>query len=87
VFGTESERLVKDGEFVRFMWKIVERYDYHWNGSLYSEPRPKDMKWYHFCEPRVVDVTDYDDIVKALDDGRMERIVKEYERYEKEYKD
>jgi len=45
------------------------------------------MKWYHFCEPRVVDVTDYDDIVKALDDGRMERIVKEYERYEKEYKD
>jgi hypothetical protein len=42
-FGTESERLVKDGEFVRFMWKIVERYDYHWNGSLYSTPCRREM--------------------------------------------
>jgi hypothetical protein len=31
-------------------------------------------------------VASYDDVVKALDDGRMERILKEYERYEKEYK-
>jgi hypothetical protein len=51
---------------VRFMWKIVERYDYHWNGSLYSEPRPKDMKSYHFDEQKIVDVTDYETWLRLL---------------------
>jgi hypothetical protein len=41
-----------------------------------------------YCsEPGIIDVASYDDVVKAIDDGRMERIVKEYELYEKEYKD
>jgi hypothetical protein len=48
------------------MWKIVERYDYHWKGSLYSEPRPKDMKWYHFDEQKIVDVTDYEAWLRLL---------------------
>ena len=51
---------------MRFMRKIVERYDYHWNGSLYSEPRPKDMKWYHFDEQKIVDVTDYETWLRLL---------------------
>jgi hypothetical protein len=68
------------------MWEIVERYDYHWNGSLYSEPRPKDMKWYHFDEQKIVDDR-LRDVVKALEDGRMERIIKEYRRCEREHKD
>jgi len=31
-------------------------------------------------------VTDYDDIMKALDDGRMRKIIKEYAKYKKECK-
>jgi len=42
------------------------------------------MKWYHFNEPRIIDVGSYDDVTKALEDGRMKRIIKEHERYMKE---
>jgi hypothetical protein len=31
-------------------------------------------------------VTDYEDIVKAIGDGRMKRIVDEYDRYQREHK-
>lgn len=85
-YGARCKQLIRYGWETWALWEYVEWYDEHWNGSLYSEPRPKDLEWYHFGEPKMIDVTDYEDIVKALDDGRMERIVKEYARYKKEYK-
>jgi hypothetical protein len=39
------------------------------------------MKWYHFNEPPIIDVTRYEDICKALDDGRLDKIVAEHKRY------
>jgi hypothetical protein len=38
------------------------------------------MKWYHF-EASIIDVTSYDDVMKALDDGRFERVIAEHEKY------
>jgi hypothetical protein len=42
------------------------------------------MKWYHYGEPSIIDVTSYDDALKAREDGRLERIIQEHERYMKE---
>jgi hypothetical protein len=39
------------------------------------------MKWYHFDEASIIDVTSYDDVMKALDDGRLERIIAEHEKH------
>jgi hypothetical protein len=46
--------------------------------------RAKLSKWYHYGEPQIIDVTSFDDIDKALDDGRFRRIVEEHEKYTKE---
>jgi hypothetical protein len=35
-------------------------------------------------EPHIIDVGSYDDVTKALEDGRMERIAEEHKRYMKE---
>jgi hypothetical protein len=42
------------------------------------------MKWYHYNEPPIIDVTDYDDILRAIDDGRLDTIITEHLRYMKE---
>jgi len=42
------------------------------------------MKWYHFNEPDILDVTDLDDIMRSLDDGRFHKILEEHERYMRE---
>jgi hypothetical protein len=42
------------------------------------------LKWYHYGEASIIDVTSFDDIVKAIEDGRFDRIVEEHERYMKE---
>lgn len=42
------------------------------------------MKRYHFNEPPIIDVTSYDDIVHAIEDGRLDRIIDEHLRYMKE---
>jgi DNA-binding LytR/AlgR family response regulator len=42
------------------------------------------MKRYHFGEPNITDVTSYDDIFKALNDGRLEKIIEEHKKYMKE---
>jgi hypothetical protein len=42
------------------------------------------MKWYHYNETPIIDVTSYDDILKAIDDGRLNRIIDEHKRYMKE---
>jgi len=42
------------------------------------------MKWYHYGEASIIDVTNFDDIVRSITDGRLERIIKEHLRYMEE---
>jgi len=44
------------------------------------------MKWYHFGEPSIIDVTSYEDIIKAVEDGILEKIIEERKKYEAEHK-
>jgi len=83
-YKEESEHLIEDGRLARAIWKHIEWYDYHWNPRTTSGPVSKEMKWYHFGEPGIIDVTSYDDVIKAIDDGRLERIIEEHKRYMKE---
>ena len=45
-----------------------------------------EMKWYHFNQPPIIDVTNYDDIIRALEDGQLDKIIDEHLRYMKETK-
>jgi hypothetical protein len=42
------------------------------------------MKWYHYDEKPIIDITNSDDVAKSLEDGRYDRIVKEHISYMKE---
>jgi hypothetical protein len=42
------------------------------------------MKCYHFNEPPIVEAKSLEDVLKAEEDGRLNRIVDEHERYMKE---
>lgn len=50
-------------------------------GSLWHE-----IQWYdhNFDEPALIDMTSYDDIIKAIKDGRMDKIIEEHKKYMKE---
>ena len=83
-YGEASEQLIEDGRVVKALWRFIEWYHSRWYPSPYSTPSADDMRWYHFDEPRILDVTNYEDVLKAVEDGRLERIIDEYERYVKE---
>jgi hypothetical protein len=83
-YGEASEQLIEDGRFAEWLWREIEWYDYHWNPRRTWTPAQVDMKWYHFGEPSIIDVASYDDVIKALDDGRLERIIEEHKKYMKE---
>lgn len=38
-------------------------------------------EWYHYSESSILDVTDYDDILKSLEDERLEKITDIYIEY------
>jgi len=83
-YGKKSERLIEDGRLARFIWRHIKWYDYHWNPSPTYRPSVDELKWYHYGEPGIIDVTSYDDIVRAIEDGRLEKIIEEHKRYMKE---
>jgi len=83
-YGEERDDLIKYGDIAFKLWEHVEWYDRHWNGPDSFTPSEDEKKWYHWHEPSIIDVTDLDDIDKALDDGRMGKIIKEHKRYMKE---
>ena len=83
-YGDESERFVEDGELIYDLWRLVVWYDRHWNRSRMFEPSPADLKWCHYEEPGIMDVTSYEDVLKAAEDGRLKGIFEEHERYLKE---
>jgi hypothetical protein len=83
-YGDESNELIRLGEDVHFLWSLVRHYDSHWNRSSSFVPGAGSEEWYHYDEPGFLDVTSYDDILKSLEDGRMNRIADEYVKYWKE---
>jgi len=84
-FGEEeAEKLVEDGRLINWLWRHLEWYnEHHWRSSTYKPPS-SEMKWYHYDETPIVDPADYDDVLRAIDDGRIEKVVEEHEAYMKE---
>jgi hypothetical protein len=50
-------------------------------------PSPSRFSAPYYSEPGIIGVASYDDVVKAIDDGRMERIIKEYRPCKRKHKD
>ena len=83
-YGDAWRQLLQDGYDAHWLWEHIQWYDRHWNRSTSYTPAASDMKWYHYDEPAIIDVANYDDILNAIDDGRLDRIIDEHERYMKE---
>jgi len=84
-YGEEANELIEYGRAAKFVWHVVSWYDDHWNPSPNYRPPESDMKWYHYGEPSIIDVTSYEDIVKAIEDGRLKKIIEESKKYDKEH--
>jgi len=83
-YGKERRDLIENGSLASEIWENIKWYDQHWNkNDAYKAPE-LEIKWYHYGEPEIINVTNLDDIVKALEDGRFEKIAEEHERYMKE---
>jgi hypothetical protein len=83
-YPDERDDLTKHGRYAYELWEHVEWYHRHWNGPDSFTPSEEERKWYHWHDPPIIDVTNLDDIEKALDDGRMNKIIEEHKRYMKE---
>jgi hypothetical protein len=62
----------------------LQWYDRHWNRHSTFTPSSDEVKWYHWGEPSIIDLTSYQDILKALKDGRLDKIIDEHKKYMKE---
>lgn len=83
-YRDERQTLTEDGYSAHTLWKHIYWYDHHWNLDTSVTPRSSELKWYHFGEPPIIDVKSFEDIIKALEDGRLEKIILEHKRYMKE---
>jgi len=83
-YGDARHQLLQDGSDADWLWQHIKWYDRHWNRNHTCIPAANELKWYHYNEPPIIDVTNYDDIVHAIDDGRLDKIVHEHKRYMKE---
>jgi hypothetical protein len=83
-YGNKRDKLLRTGSFAKEFWDHIEWYDHHWYPSFSSQPKPSEMKWYHYDEKPIIDITNSDDVAKSLEDGRYDRIVKEHISYMKE---
>ena len=83
-YGKEREELREDGHEAKQLWQIVEWYHAHWDPDYSIIPAESERKWYHRNEPRILDVASLDDVLKAADDGRIQKIAEEKEQYRKE---
>jgi hypothetical protein len=79
-YGAKSSELIKLGHQVKMLWKIVEYYHSHWHSSKFCGPSKSDYQWYHLDEEDFLDVTSLEDILKAVEDGRIERIAEERQK-------
>ena len=83
-YGEESKQLLRDGREANHLWEYVVWYDGHWNRGQSFIPTEADRKWYHYGEPSIIAVSSFEDLCKALDDGRLDKIAAEHKRYVKE---
>ena len=83
-YGEERRKLIENGSLASEIWEHIKWYDHHWNNNHTITPAESEMKWYHYGEPGIIDVTSLDDIVKAMEDGRFDKVVEEHERYTKQ---
>jgi hypothetical protein len=83
-YGDAWRQLLQDGYDAHWLWQHIYWYDNHWNRSISYTPAASDMKWYHYNESPIIDVTSYDDVTRAIEDGRLDKIVDEHTRYMKE---
>ena len=83
-YRARSKMLIKAGGLAKFIWQQILWYDHHWNPSEDQVSDVEDKKWTHYNEPGIIDVTSYGDIVKAINDGRFEKIVQEHKKYMEE---
>jgi hypothetical protein len=84
-YGEEAKELIECGRLAKFVWRQIQWYDTHWNPSENLRPAANEMKWYHYGEPSLIDVTSYDDVLKAATNGRLKKIIEERKKYEQEY--
>lgn len=83
-YPDERDALIEDGRSAYILWLHIQWYDRHWNPSTSWTPLRSDGKGYHIGEPAIIDVKSFEDIMKALDDGRIMKIIIEHKRYMKE---
>jgi len=83
-YSDAQDQLLQDGDTAQRLCEHIEWYDRHWNRSTTYTPAASEHKWYHYDEPPIIDVTNYDDITRAIEDGRLDRIMGEHTRYMKE---
>lgn len=81
-YGAKSSELIKLGDRVETLWDIVEYYHSHWHPSDGFRLGDSDVQWYHFSEEDFLDVTSREDILKAVEDGRIEKIAEERRRHD-----
>ena len=83
-YGDAWRQLLQDGYDAHWLWEHIEWYDRHWNRDHTYTPPADEHKWYHYDEPPIIDVTNYNDIIRTIDDGRLDKIIDEHTRYMKE---
>jgi len=84
-YGDAWHQLLEDGQDAYHLWGHIEWYDRHWNRDDKVTPAADERRWYHYDEPPIIDVTSFDDIDRAIDDGRLAKIIDEHTRYKKEH--
>jgi hypothetical protein len=80
-YGSRSRELVKLGDVIHYLWRLVEFHDRYWNYPEKFGSSRDEAVWFHPGEPRIIDVTSREDILNALEDGRIEKIAAEFKRY------
>lgn len=83
-YGEAWRQLQQDGHDARRLWEHIKWYDRHWNRDHTRTPPASDLRRFHFNERSIIDVTSYEDITRAITDGRLDKIIEEHERCMKE---
>ena len=82
-YGKEYLTLIKAGGAAQELFTNLDWYHTHWHRDLNSIPSQSEMKWYHYSDSEIIDLTNFEDVKKAAEDGRVRKIATEREAYSK----
>jgi len=85
-YGQERDELIHRGRKANGLWRVVEYYHGHWNPHHSAIHPENQKKWYHQSDPGLINVTSLEDILKAEEDGRIRKVAKEKQEYDKVYR-